>query len=259
MLPFFRKIRYRLAEENQFLKYSRYAIGEIVLVVIGILIALYINNWNELRIEKQKEQALLHGLQETFANNLENLNFVIADTRIAFESSKKVLDLLGTDHSGYSDAELDTLLGHMINYTTYDPSTGTIDNIINSGTLNIIRNKELKDNISNWSGMLNDAEKDIEIANNHAFKILLPYLNDKVNLKNLPIPRSITERTGLNISRSSHFPVNYATVMGDKKFENLLDFHAVNFIYLMREYIELKEYLEHNLALIADEIENSPL
>jgi hypothetical protein len=44
--------------------------------------------------------------------------------------------------------------------------------------------------------------------------------------------------------------------MGDREFENLLDFHAVNFIYLMREYIELKEYLEHNLALIAGEIEN---
>ncbi len=44
MLPFFRKIRYRLAQDNQFFKYSRYTIGEIVLVVIGILIALYINN-----------------------------------------------------------------------------------------------------------------------------------------------------------------------------------------------------------------------
>lgn len=49
MTPFFRKIRWRMARDNQFLKYSRYAIGETVLVVIGILIALYINNWNEQR------------------------------------------------------------------------------------------------------------------------------------------------------------------------------------------------------------------
>ena len=40
MIPFFRKIRYRLAQDNQFLKYSRYALGEIILVVIGILVAL---------------------------------------------------------------------------------------------------------------------------------------------------------------------------------------------------------------------------
>ncbi len=255
MIPFFRKIRWRLAQDNDFLKYARYAIGEIVLVVIGILIALQINNWNEERIEKRQEHALLLGLQETFTNNLEDLNIVLSDTRMAFESSKRIMDLLGKEHSGYNQAELDTLLGHMINFTTYDPSTGAIDNIINSGKLNIIRNKELKDNISNWSGMFNDAGKDIEIANNHAFNILLPYLNEMINLKNLPIPNSITERTGMNISRSSNFPVNYGPVMNDLEFENLVDFHALNLLYLSREYVEIKEYLEYNLALIAEEIE----
>jgi hypothetical protein len=44
MIPFFRKTRKKLADDNKFFKYSRYAIGEIVLVVIGILIALQINN-----------------------------------------------------------------------------------------------------------------------------------------------------------------------------------------------------------------------
>ena len=47
MIPFYRKIRKRLADDNQFLKYSRYAIGEILLVVVGILLALQINTWNE--------------------------------------------------------------------------------------------------------------------------------------------------------------------------------------------------------------------
>lgn len=49
MIPFFRKIRKKLADDNRLFKYSRYAVGEIVLVVFGILIALYINNWNEQR------------------------------------------------------------------------------------------------------------------------------------------------------------------------------------------------------------------
>lgn len=47
MIPFFRKIRKTLADDNKPIKYFRYAIGEVVLVVIGILIALQINNWNE--------------------------------------------------------------------------------------------------------------------------------------------------------------------------------------------------------------------
>ena len=49
MIPFFRKIRKTLADDNKPIKYFRYAIGEIVLVVIGILIAVQINNWNENR------------------------------------------------------------------------------------------------------------------------------------------------------------------------------------------------------------------
>ena len=57
MINFFRRIRKKLADDNQFLKYSRYAIGEIVLVVVGILIALQINNWNENR-KREKLKAL---------------------------------------------------------------------------------------------------------------------------------------------------------------------------------------------------------
>jgi len=52
MINFFRKIRKQFADDNKPLKYMRYAIGEIVLVVIGILIALQINNWNEDRVKK---------------------------------------------------------------------------------------------------------------------------------------------------------------------------------------------------------------
>ena len=67
MIGFFRRIRKKLADDNQFLKYSRYAIGEIVLVVIGILIALQINNWNENRKEKNQSifyhQQLINDLQ----------------------------------------------------------------------------------------------------------------------------------------------------------------------------------------------------
>jgi hypothetical protein len=62
MINFFRKIRRKLANDNQFLKYSRYAIGEIVLVVVGILIALQINNWKIERFEEKEETNYLNRL-----------------------------------------------------------------------------------------------------------------------------------------------------------------------------------------------------
>jgi len=65
MIKFFRKIRYDLMEKNKTGKYLKYAVGEIILVVIGILIALSINNWNQQRIlEKQSQQVLLNLREE---------------------------------------------------------------------------------------------------------------------------------------------------------------------------------------------------
>ncbi len=62
MINLFRNVRRKLADDNRPLKYMRYAIGEIVLVVIGILIALQINNWNEERKVKIEEQIILKDL-----------------------------------------------------------------------------------------------------------------------------------------------------------------------------------------------------
>lgn len=73
MLNFFRKTRKQLAEDNKPLKYMRYAIGEIVLVVIGILIALGINNWNEDKNMHKRELTLLSELSSNLEINITNL------------------------------------------------------------------------------------------------------------------------------------------------------------------------------------------
>ena len=77
MIKFFRNIRQRLLTENKFSKYLIYAIGEIILVVIGILIALEINNWNEHEKQKSIAKELLKDIEISLANNYTQLNFVI--------------------------------------------------------------------------------------------------------------------------------------------------------------------------------------
>lgn len=73
MLKFFRKIRLELLSENSFPKYLIYALGEILLVVIGILIALQINNWNEARKQDAIIKTHLQNLQEDIQANQEKL------------------------------------------------------------------------------------------------------------------------------------------------------------------------------------------
>jgi len=243
-----------MADDNKPARYARYAIGEILLVVIGILIAIQINTWNNERMEKRKEHSVLLGLHQTFSDNLENLNNIISMSRTSFDSCKKMLSLMGPDASDYTTKEVDSLIDLMINYSTYDPSVGTLDDIINSGKLNIIQNPVLKTNISNWSGMMDDTKKDIRITNDHNFNVLVMFLYDKVNFKNVPIPKRVIEKTQLNITEPSHFPADYNAIMRSKEFENLVDFHALNMLFLIGEYLRIQDYLETNLSLLEMEI-----
>ena len=74
MIKFFRKIRQNLLYEGKTSKYFKYAVGEILLVVIGILIAISINNWNEQRKDILQEQKILLQLKSNFNKNLEQLD-----------------------------------------------------------------------------------------------------------------------------------------------------------------------------------------
>ena len=79
MIKFFRKIRQRLLTENKFSKYLIYAVGEIVLVMIGILLALQVNNWNENRKEIERQKKLYANLKIDFQSRLNELeDFYIA-------------------------------------------------------------------------------------------------------------------------------------------------------------------------------------
>ena len=77
MIKFFRKIRQNLLSKNKFTKYLIYAIGEIILVVIGILIALSINSWNQGRIDKKSESKYLKDIKKEIQNNNSILDFYI--------------------------------------------------------------------------------------------------------------------------------------------------------------------------------------
>jgi hypothetical protein len=72
MAKLFRKIRRKLLLRKEFIAYLKYALGEIILLVIGILLALEVNNRNEYRKNRLKEKEILHQLHDEFSENLEN-------------------------------------------------------------------------------------------------------------------------------------------------------------------------------------------
>ncbi|MFH4966570.1 DUF6090 family protein [Gaetbulibacter sp. M240] len=106
MLKFFRKIRQRLLTENKFSKYLIYSLGEIVLVVIGISIALQINNWNENRKRENLKKQLFIELRARIMQDTVDFNTYIKRFESAHKNALLLKERIRTD-SPYSN-ELDS-------------------------------------------------------------------------------------------------------------------------------------------------------
>ena len=122
MINFFRKSRKKLADDNKYFKYSRYAIGEIVLVVIGILIALSINNWNENNKRAKFEQESLINLKQDFVYNRNALAKVIEENSVNMKSGILILNHTGRRFK--SNFEIDSILDNLASSSLYFPKNG---------------------------------------------------------------------------------------------------------------------------------------
>ena len=98
MPRFFNRIRKQLAKDNKFFQYSRYAIGEIVLVVIGILLALQINAWNQDRIGKIEEQKYLKRLRQDLRRDVDRLEEIRRNYETRLVLGLEILDSLGKNN-----------------------------------------------------------------------------------------------------------------------------------------------------------------
>ena len=115
MIKFFRKIRQNQIMENKTGKYFKYAIGEIVLVVIGILIALQINNWNENKKVKTTEIYVLNEVLSNLNEDALILNDIINQRKKAKISVAKMLIYLEKEN-----INKDTLEKDMVNFLTFE-------------------------------------------------------------------------------------------------------------------------------------------
>ncbi len=168
MIKFFRKIRQQLLSENKFSKYLLYAIGEILLVIIGILIALSINNWNEHRKLKIEEQSSLKDLRGEVASNIEALEHALKFHQISYETALK-FDELFNNRAAFEvipDSVFREDFFKLVNANTFDPRLGILNSLISSGKINNISNKELMYSLSSLEDQIKDALEDQQKIDN---------------------------------------------------------------------------------------------
>jgi hypothetical protein len=144
--------------EDKLTLYVVYAVGEVVLVVIGILIALQIDNWNENQRLRKIEQQYLLALKEEFEYNKTELARIMdLNTRNA-DAALEITDYIGPGNPAITEKEFETLaMNAFASEVHYNPNQGVLNEIISSGKLGIFNNDELKFALSSWSAVLDKA------------------------------------------------------------------------------------------------------
>ena len=163
MIKFFRKIRYNLLSENKTGKYFKYAIGEIILVVIGILIALSINNWNENQ-KKYKNEA--YTLQQLHQEAKQIITAIEGDMEIMseyIEASKFAIKCLQNEKLIDNDT---AYFGKGVEGITFYPALSVprnvYDEINSAGLLREIRSVEIRNTIAQYYADLNWIESQLD-------------------------------------------------------------------------------------------------
>ena len=174
MIKFFRKIRYDLMAKNKTGKYFKYAIGEIALVVLGILIALQINTWNEGRKNNTKEQQILSQLKDEYNTNLLQLEQKITHRKKIIEAATKVLQYIDEPLNVNNDS-LNSQLNVIIGSPTFKPIQ---NNLINSGNILLIKNEKLNQSLITWPSDVIALQHVEKIWDSKMWESVIPLFND---------------------------------------------------------------------------------
>ena len=253
MIKFFRKIRQNVLSEGKTGKYLKYAIGEILLVVIGILIAIQVNNWNENRKAYAKEQQILLSLREEFKQNIEELNF---DHQINLSCINAIKALLNFDEkTEFETKTVDSLLGQSYNFATFDARLGVINDLSSSGNLELVRDPELRYLLNQWTGELNDYREDVIIRREYWINYGPNIVNKLLPLRNTDAYQDREDYLRADIIKPIEVPKsNYIAFFNSLEVDGYLFDYYINQSYVTINEETIMKFLNKTLALIENNI-----
>jgi hypothetical protein len=205
MIKFFRKIRFDLMKKNKTGKYFKYAIGEIVLVMIGILLALQVSNWNQDRKDRISERKLLDNIHRDFVHNKVGFDSLKAIHYRALKGLEKLVTLfpLGNDSLKYEAYKKYNL---QIEGMTYDPYSSSIESLVNSNALQLIQDEELQKYLVSWKDVFRDYKEDENTYYDYLNDFLWPYYRDVFDYTRKDKDMNLAARNSIKISKYDYNP-----------------------------------------------------
>jgi len=242
-----------MIKENKASKYMLYAIGEIVLVVIGILIALQINNNNELNKARTKELHYLKNIKTDLLLNIKNINNFIATRDSQIQSSNVILEY----YEGKPLTNLSDFSNHSVNVYTWKKFyqiNNTFLELTNSGNLALISNDSIKNSLLNIDAL----NKELKGEEEHfRFDSELLLYEPSFRILDLnPVTKKFTYdvsngQAGENVELPR---ANFETILKDLKHKNGFVMAVYEFTVMNGQLNGMKEMSEELIRLIDNEL-----
>ena len=147
-----------------------YALGEIILVMIGILLALQVNTWNTAKNNREKEQLYLQSFYNDIQTNLNQLDRVIAKSTETINTADSLLLFVNGDLEIKDMQKVQRLVMAASNYTIFLSQEGTINDIFGSGDLALIQNDSIRMVMVNWTANLKYLREFEDLGKNNQLK-----------------------------------------------------------------------------------------
>ena len=246
--------------ENKTSKYFKYAIGEIILVMIGILLALQVNNWNQKRLEHNEEKIILSNLKGDFQNAITEFKLLNALRNRIIDGAKSITKVSSKSIDQYSTRYLDSLFSLTLASPTFNNNSGSLNVLLSSGKINLISNDTLKKKLIEWPGDVEDMIED-EISQNDIYngpyqQILSEYLSWNDLIKSYKTYQRVRFEV-VNLEPMPDNPTSksdYKALFNEKLFFNILHLRTVYCYITNQETMDLINKAESILKFIEDEL-----
>jgi hypothetical protein len=236
MIKIFRKIRQDLLSEGKTSKYLKYAVGEIILVVIGILIALQINNWNQNNSNKKLERQYYSSMKSQLNEDLYKLNGEIyynQDLLNKFTYAKELL--IQKDKS-----KLDTLAKitlSMVYYADFRRKSNVYQTLVNSGEIKHLNNHNILEHLQS-------------LEENYS------YIN-RIEESNLTVIIFQVVPEIKEVVRIDPLKVENVEIMFSYQFQNVIDLLIHLVIEKRDAYMQAQKVINATIELIDKELDTS--
>jgi hypothetical protein len=230
-MKIFNKMRMSSIVSKSFVTYFKYGIGEILLVVIGILIALQINNWNDNRKETNKLTSYFAKIN----NEIKSTTNIIDGNRDFTKDS--MIPILRKGLRIMSEKKIDSIDGFKkaLNYLTESESLTfyfpIIDEFINQGYLSKIEDSDLNGHFEHLEYIRSQCTVSDEITRNYQYRLIKPYIQKNINYSEITLFQESVEKGGQK--------TNYLVLYDDLELWNLLTFQLENLENSVRNFTSL--------------------